>query len=198
MACQTRRCTCVFNSPGLPMSCRVSSLFSQPVSQWLRTVSANALELSVDALEPKRPRSVNALLHPVGCLAVREVLKVRRLPVQSNPCCSACTRQWCRSASGLHVVVEATSILLPLLPSQAEMCIPCAGLVCISIIEGGACGEVQHCGSVLFYNPSSGSKLPVREQQLFCMLRAAGSALCKGDLWDLHLATCRVIQLSLL
>ena len=33
----------------------------------------------------------NALLHPVGYVAVTEAMKVRRLPVQSCPRCSACT-----------------------------------------------------------------------------------------------------------
>ena len=50
--------------------------------------------------ELARPRSVSALLHSVGSLAVTEVM---RLPVQPYVCCSPRTRQWCRCAAGLHV-----------------------------------------------------------------------------------------------
>ena len=39
-----------------------------------------ALELSMDTPEPARPGGVSPLLHPVGCLAVTKVLKLRRLP----------------------------------------------------------------------------------------------------------------------
>ena len=42
------------------------------------------------------------LLHPVACLAVKEVMKVRHIPAQIKLRCSACTRWWCRSATGLH------------------------------------------------------------------------------------------------
>ena len=40
--------------------------------------------------------------------------------------------------AGLHVVVEATSMLLLPVSSQAEMCAPRAGLVCIIGVEGNA------------------------------------------------------------
>ena len=92
---------------GLRLKLQVSSPFSQPGSRSLQSVDVGALESSVDASEPASPGSVSALLHrthPVGCLAVTEVMKVRRLPVQSHPCCSAHTGRWCRSAAGLHVV----------------------------------------------------------------------------------------------
>ena len=47
----------------------VSSLYSQPVSQRLRSVSGDALTLSVDALELERPRNAN-LMSSLQC-AVR-------------------------------------------------------------------------------------------------------------------------------
>ena len=61
-------CTCyVHPTRAAPFGCRVSSLFSQPVSQWLRSVSVEALESSVNALEPAPRKCEPHELFTVRC-----------------------------------------------------------------------------------------------------------------------------------
>ena len=93
---------------GCTMSCRVSSLSSQPVSRWLTSLS---VQLTVNGRRLKRPGSVKALLHPAGCLAGIDVMKLRRLPVRSYSRWSARTRRRCRSAAGLHVVAGQVHVV---------------------------------------------------------------------------------------
>ena len=67
---------CVHPTRAAQTSCRVSRLSSQPVLGWLTTLSADALQLILSGMRLKRLGSVEALLHPAGCLAVIVVMKL--------------------------------------------------------------------------------------------------------------------------
>ena len=74
----------------------MSSLSSQPVSVWLTSINADALELSVDSLILSAQEVLMLCSVLWVSIASTEVMKVRRLPVLSHLCCSARTRRCCR------------------------------------------------------------------------------------------------------